>query len=229
MPGKFQHELLYRGPDLINKLAAFRVTLCGAGAIGSNLADNLARQGIGRLRVIDHDRVEEHNVSTQLYGEGDVGTWKVESLRNRIFRATGIEIEPTRKELTASNARQLLKESDLVIDAFDNTAARQAVQDHARLAAVPCLHVGLNAGYCEVIWDEQYRVPRDVAGDVCDYPLARNLVLLAVTIASESIIRMIGNGERLNWSGTLQDMVVRPLEPDAPRTMGAPEGDRSLG
>ena len=67
-----------------------------------------------------------------------------------------------------------------------------------------------------MVWDEQYRVPRDVAGDVCDYPLARNLVLLAVTIASESIVRMIGNGERLNWSGTLQDLSVRPLEAGTP-------------
>jgi molybdopterin/thiamine biosynthesis adenylyltransferase len=216
MPGKFHHESLFRGPDLLSRLATVRVTLCGAGAVGSNLADNLARQGVARLRVIDHDRVEEHNVSTQLYGESDVGTWKVEALRNRLFRATGIEIDAVRKELAPSNARQLLKESDLIIDAFDNAAARQAVQDHARAAATACMHVGLNAGYCEVIWDEQYRVPRDTPGDVCDYPLARNLVLLAVTIASETIIRMIGNGERLNWSGTLQDLSVRPLEPDVP-------------
>ena len=146
MSGKFHHESLYRGPDLFDKLAAFRVTLCGAGAVGSNLADNLARQGLGRLRVIDHDRVEEHNVSTQLYGESDIGAWKVESLRNRLFRATGIEIEPVRKQLTASNARQLLRDADLAIDAFDNAAARKAVQDHARAATVPCLHVGLNAG-----------------------------------------------------------------------------------
>ncbi len=214
MPGKFHHESLYRGPGLLTKLAALRVALCGAGAVGSNLADNLARQGVGRLRVIDNDRVEEHNVSTQLYGESDVGAWKVEALRNRLFRATGIEIDSMRKELTGSNARQLLRDSDLIIDAFDNAAARQAVQDQARAAGVPCLHVGLNAGYCEVIWDEQYRVPRDTPGDICDYPLARNLVLLAVTIASETIIRMIGNGERLNWSGTLQDLAVRPLEAD---------------
>jgi hypothetical protein len=69
-------------------------------AVGSNLADNLVRQGLTNLRAIDHDRVEEHNVSTQLYGESDVGVWKVEALRNRLFRATGIEIEPVRKELT---------------------------------------------------------------------------------------------------------------------------------
>src|SRR5688500_10350545 len=121
MAGKFHHEQLYRGADVLTKLSALRVTLCGAGAVGSNLADNLCRQGLANLRVIDHDRVEEHNVSTQLYGESEVGTWKVEALRNRLFRAAGVEVEAVRKELAAENAKQLLKSCDLVIDAFDNS------------------------------------------------------------------------------------------------------------
>ena len=210
MAGKFHHEQLYRGEDLLAKLAALRVTLCGAGAIGSNLADNLVRQGIAHLRAIDHDRVEEHNVSTQLYGESDVGTWKVEALRNRLFRATGVEIDAVRKELTAQNARQLLKDSDLIIDAFDNATSRQLVQDHCRRAApTPCLHVGLHADYCEIIWDERYQVPRDVAGgDVCDYPLARNLVLLSVVIASEALLRFVASGSRESLSATLGDLAV---------------------
>src|SRR5687768_17293797 len=180
MAGKFHHEQLYRGADVLTRLSALRVTLCGAGAVGSNLADNLARQGLANLRVIDHDRVEEHNVSTQVYGESEVGAWKVEALRNRLFRATGVEIDAVRKELTDQTAKQLLRESDLVIDAFDNAKSRQLVQDRCRAGNTPCLHIGLHADYCEVIWDEHYRVPRDVAGDVCDYPLARNLVLLSV-------------------------------------------------
>ena len=42
--------------------------MCGAGAVGSNLVDNLARQGAENLCVVDRDRVEEHNVSTQVWG-----------------------------------------------------------------------------------------------------------------------------------------------------------------
>src|SRR5437588_10661619 len=101
------HERLYRGADALARLAAVRVTLCGAGALGSHLADNLIRQGFGPLRVIDRDRVEEHNVSTQLYGESDVGAWKVEVLRNRLFRAAGVEVEALAKELTPRTARGL--------------------------------------------------------------------------------------------------------------------------
>ena len=212
MAGKFHHESIYRGPDLLAKLSRLRVTVCGVGAVGSNLADNLVRQGVSSLRAIDNDRVEEHNVSTQAYGETDVGVWKVEALRNRLFRVAGVEVALLRKELTAQNARQLLADVDLVVDAFDNSASRRLVQDTVRASGIPCLHVGLHADYAEVVWDEAYRVPQDVAGHVCDYPLARNIVLLAVVVASEAIFRFVSTGERDNFSATLTDFAVRSFE-----------------
>src|SRR5262245_64496060 len=121
MADKFHHEAIYRGADQIAKLQNQRLTICGAGALGSQLADNLARQGFQQLRVIDRDRVEEHNISTQLYGESDVGAWKVEILRQRLFRAVSIELEAIRKELTERTARSLLQGAGLVLDTFDNS------------------------------------------------------------------------------------------------------------
>ena len=212
MPDKFYHERLYRGPVALARLESVPITLCGAGALGSLLADNLARQGFRQWTVIDCDRIEEHNVGMQLYGEAEVGAWKVEALRSRLFRAVGVEIQAVSKELTARNARGLLKGSGIILDTFDNAAARRLVQDQARAESLPCLHAGLNAGYAEVIWDENYRVPRDVAGDVCDYPMARNLVLLAVAVASESLIRYVLDGAKTGWSVTLGDFAIRPLE-----------------
>jgi len=209
---KFHHEAIYRGGEQLAKLAEWHLTICGAGALGSHLADNLARQGFQHLRVIDRDRVEEHNVSTQLYGESDVGAWKVEVLRQRLFRATGIEIEAQRKELLDRTARTLLQDGGLIIDTFDNSASRRLVQEHCRALQLPCLHVGLYADYGEAIWDERYRVPQDVAGDVCDYPLARNLILLVVAVASEIIVRYTLGEERLDYSVTLRDFAVRSLE-----------------
>ena len=212
MAGKLLHEELYRGgADILAKLRDVQVVLCGAGAVGSNLADNLARQGFSKLRVIDHDRIEEHNVGTQLYGESEVGVWKVEALRNRLFRATGVEIDGVRKEMTAQNAQALLKGAGVVVDTFDNSAGRSLVQQAARALGAACLHVGLYEDYCEVLWDEGYRVPKDVAGDVCEYPLARNGVLLAVVIASETLMAFCLEGRRVQWSATLKDFAVKPV------------------
>jgi molybdopterin/thiamine biosynthesis adenylyltransferase len=216
MADKFHHEMLYRSAEGLAKLASVRLTLCGAGALGSHLADNLVRQGFGPLQVIDRDRVEEHNVSTQLYGTADVGGWKVEVLRNRLFRGAGVEIEAVAKELTERTARSLLKGAALVVDTFDNSASRRLVQEHCRAQSIPCLHVGLHADYGEIIWDESYRVPGDVAGAVCDYPLARNLILLVVAVASETLVRFALDGTRQNWSVTLADFAIRPLEAAKP-------------
>ena len=212
MADKFHHEAIYRGADSLAKIAEVKLTLCGAGALGSQLADNLARQGFRHLRVIDRDRVEEHNVSTQLYGESEIGAWKVEILKQRLFRATGIEIEAHRKDLTDRTAKSLLQDGGLVIDTFDNSASRRLVQERCRAVQLPCLHVGLYADYGEVIWDERYRVPQDVPGDVCDYPLARNLVLLMVAVASEILLRFVLERAQQDWSATLRDFAIRPLE-----------------
>jgi molybdopterin/thiamine biosynthesis adenylyltransferase len=212
MSRKFLHEAIYRGAEALDKLAVPQVTICGAGALGSHLADSLVRQGFKKLRVIDRDRIEEHNVSTQLYGVSEVGAWKVEALRNRLFRAVEVEIEPVQKELNDRNVKSLLKTSEIVIDTFDNSLARRLVQDYCRGAKVDCLHVGLFADYCEVIWDEQYRVPNDVPGDVCEYPLARNLVAIAVALASELLLRRVVYGEKRSYSGTLVDFAIREVE-----------------
>jgi molybdopterin/thiamine biosynthesis adenylyltransferase len=212
MAGKFHHEAIYRGADQLARLKAQRLTICGVGALGSHLAENLARQGFEEIRVIDRDRIEEHNVSTQIYSESDVGAWKVDVLRQRIFRATGIEVEAIRKELTDRTVRSLLQDGGLIVDTFDNSSSRRLVQEQCRALQLPCLHIGLYADYGEVIWDEHYRVPQDVAGDICDYPLARNLVLIVVALAAEMIVRFVLEGTRQDWSATLRDFAIRPLE-----------------
>ena len=104
----YLHESSYRGEDAIEELGRAKVTLCGAGALGSLLADNLVRQGVRRLTVIDDDRVEIHNVNTQLYGEGDVGAFKVNVLRTHLFRAAGVEITVNYRAQEAA-ARETLR------------------------------------------------------------------------------------------------------------------------
>jgi molybdopterin/thiamine biosynthesis adenylyltransferase len=209
MPGKFHHEQIYRGDAVMAKLATTQIVIAGVGALGSNLADTLARQGTNRLRLIDYDRVEEHNLGTQAYAQADIGHFKAEAMKKHLFRIAGVEAESVRKQLTGDNARTLLKDAGLLVDCFDNSASRQLLQAYARATGVPTIHAGLNADYGEVVWDESYRVPRDVAGDVCDYPLARNFVLLTVSTLAETILTWLTSGERKSWSLTLRDLAIR--------------------
>jgi len=219
MRDAFHHETLYRGAAALAKLGQLRLTVCGAGAVGSNLVHHLVRQGVRQVTVIDFDRVEAHNVGTQTYAESDVGAFKVDVLQAEVFRAVGVEITAVRQRLTERNVGKLLAGAAhslrsgqaLVIDGFDTQAARAVVTGHCRTMGIPCLHVGLSADYAEVIWNEDYRVPSDVTeagADVCDYPLARNLIQFAVALASEAVVRFVLEGQRQNYSFTLRDLRV---------------------
>lgn len=207
---KFAREEMYRGEDVLQKLQSVHITIAGAGTLGSNLADTLSRQGCGNLRLIDMDRVEEQNLGTQIYGAGDIGALKVEAAKNILFRNVETEVETFNKELKAQTIKRFLKGTHLVIDAFDNRASRQLLFDYCGENNLPCLHGGLFEGYGEVVWNDVYRVPNDVEGDVCDYPLARNLAMLVVSIMAEEVVNFLTHSDprMKSWSITLNDLKV---------------------
>ncbi|MDZ8078771.1 MAG: ThiF family adenylyltransferase [Nostoc sp. DcaGUA01] len=207
----FFHEQLYRSNAVMAKLKNYPVTICGAGALGANIAENLARSGFEKLMVIDRDRIDERNLSTQPYYRSDVGAFKAKILANNLYRAIGTKVDAKTKELTSANVNQLLQASQLIIDVFDNSVARQIVKDYADKFSIPCLHTGLAADYAEVIWNDVYRVPSEVNDDVCDYPLARNLVILTVAVACEAIVSFIATAEQRNFTITLKDLTVQSL------------------
>ena len=203
------HEVLYRGEEAMQRLAQVHLIACGAGALGSQVVDNLVRHGARHLTVIDRDRVEEHNIGTQVYDQNDIGAFKANVLQARCFRATGVEIDAAAKELTERNIAKYLRRADLVIDTFDNSASRRLVSEYCRAQSLPCLHLGVNADYGEVHWNEGYRVPGDVVeGNACDYPLARNLLLFVVALGSEAALRFLLDGKVENYSFTLGDLSI---------------------
>lgn len=209
----FYHERRYRSGSVMEKIRRLPVTVCGAGALGANLVENLARQGFGQLRVIDRDRVEERNLSTQPYYRSDVGAFKGKILGNALYRALGAALDVRAEELAAANAPGLLGGSAVVVDTFDNSGSRRAVRDWCEQSATPCLHVGLAGDYAEVIWNAIYRVPSPNQDDVCDYPLARNLVLLATAVATEALLAFAARGEERSYTITLADLAVSRFAP----------------
>ncbi len=186
------------------------IAVCGAGALGANIVENLARQGFAHIRSIDFDRIEERNLSTQPYYASDIGAFKAKILANSVYRALGVRVDARAEELTAASTAKLLGGVALVVDAFDNSASRQVVKDYCDNTGAACLHVGLASEYSEIIWNEIYRVPSDAGEDNCDYPLARNLVMMTVAVASEVIARFAATGERQSFTVTLGDFAVRP-------------------
>jgi molybdopterin/thiamine biosynthesis adenylyltransferase len=124
------------------------------------------------------------------------------------MRACGARVNAISTKLNDSNAKKLLRGLNVVVDTFDNSSSRAAVQEACSKLHIPCLHAGMSGMYSEVIWDPGYRVPSDANDDVCDYPLARNLAVITASIASESIIRWISSDDKENYMFTLGDMKI---------------------
>ena len=202
------HETIHRTKDAMSKLAACKFTVCGAGALGSHIVEGLARAGAKHIRVIDMDRVEERNLSTQPWMLSDVGSSKARILANAMYRAVGVEIDAQFTELKASNIKKLLRGSDVVVDVFDNSASRKLIAD---FCDGPCLHVGLASDFSELIWNDRYIVPSDKNDDVCDYPLARNLATITAGLACETLIRFAIDGSKRASSFTLGDLRVTEM------------------
>jgi hypothetical protein len=186
------------------------ITICGAGTLGGNLAETLARMGFAHLKLIDKDSVETRNLSTQPYNRAEVGAPKARTLANMLYRAVQAKIEPAVTELTPANSEDLLRGSVLVVDAFDNWAARSAVSQTVRALQLPCLHIGFSPDglYGSGLWEPYYKVSHDTSGDPCDYPLTRPLALVLTALAARSICDHFSKGQSNNFELTWNDLKI---------------------
>jgi molybdopterin/thiamine biosynthesis adenylyltransferase len=130
------------------RLAGLRVLVAGCG-MGSALAEALLRLGVRRLRLVDGDVVEVHNLNRQDFTAADVGRSKVEALRDRLLAIDpAAEVEALPVLVGPGNADTLVAGCDLVVDTIDflSLAGVVALHDAARTAGLPVLSA-LNIGF----------------------------------------------------------------------------------
>ena len=113
------------GLDLHKRFSSVTVAVCGLGGLGSNIAIALARAGIGRLLLIDFDRVDITNLHRQQYKANQIGRYKTEALAEILLEiAPYTEINTVTAKITEENFADLLKGADVVCEAFDNAEAK---------------------------------------------------------------------------------------------------------
>ena len=113
------------GKDLHGKFAAATVAVCGLGGLGSNIAIALARAGIGKLILIDFDRVDITNLHRQQYKANQIGLYKADALAENLSEiAPYTQVKSVTEKITEENFADLLKEADVVCEAFDNAEAK---------------------------------------------------------------------------------------------------------
>lgn len=121
------------------KLKQAHVLVIGAGGIGSPALQYLAGAGVGRITIVDDDRVDATNLHRQtLYRSDDIGMPKAEAAARALAALNPhVEVQALVRRIHASDAAMLVSGADVVLDGSDNFATRLAVADAALAARVP--------------------------------------------------------------------------------------------
>ncbi len=124
------------------KLKAAKVLIVGMGGLGCPAGLYLAAAGVGKIGLVDYDRVELSNLQRQvLYNSEDIGKFKVLCAKARLAQVNPhIEIQAYPEELTAANARTLISSYDIVLDGTDNFATRYLINDMCLELSKPMIY-----------------------------------------------------------------------------------------
>jgi adenylyltransferase/sulfurtransferase len=137
------------GEDGQAALRAARVAVVGSGALGCAILDQLARAGVGSLRIIDPDLPELSNLQRQvLIDEDDVAARRPKALAaaQKLARANSeVAVDPRVERLGDRNAAELLAGVDLVLDGTDNFAARHLINRTCVQSRTPWIFGGVLA------------------------------------------------------------------------------------
>lgn len=183
-------------------MAARRIVVCGVGALGSTAVQYL-RNVDAELRLVDFDRVESKNLSAQWFVKQSLGKNKAEAVRLQLANFYGVKAEAMGVRLGAHNATQLLVDSTLAVDCFDNADSRIALSEAARAAGVPLVHAALAADgtFGLVRWDARFIADReDAEGQAtCEGGEHLPMIGLVAAVLARTVQDFVVGGEQRDY------------------------------
>lgn len=199
------------GEEGQRKLLSSSVAVIGCGGLGSHIADNLVRAGVGRLKIADRDYVELINLQRQLlFDEHDVheSLPKAEAAARKLRAINSqVKIEPLVIDVTPDSVESIIGGVDLVLDGCDNFETRYLINDACVKHAIPWIYGGAVASYgmtMSVIPHEtpclrcifpEMPPPETLATCVTDGVLASIVAIIAALECSEALKLLTGRGK----------------------------------
>jgi molybdopterin/thiamine biosynthesis adenylyltransferase len=137
-------------PALVDAFSSCNVLVVGLGSVGSYMAEQLVRSGVGHLALVDHDLVEDANLSRTIYDRRDVGLSKARALERRLLNiAPDVNLDVFDgkfQNIHPKRLRELFSSADLVIAATDDPVAQAQINSCAQYSDKPAIHIGLYRG-----------------------------------------------------------------------------------
>ena len=214
------------------RLCAGSVVIMGCGALGSGIAHNLARAGVGRLRIVDRDRIELSNLARQvLYREEDVRL----ALPKAVAAAqlleeinSEIEVEPVVEDVSRRNVLRLMEGADVVADGSDNMDLRFLLNDACVKTGTPWVFgavAGASGMTMTVLPDSgpclrcvmEEKPPPDAVRTANDAGVLNTITGLVSAIESNEVLKILTGARQPNpdllrmdiWDLTFQRSVIR--------------------
>lgn len=130
-----------RGQEMLGQS---HVVVIGCGALGTVLATQLVRAGVGRVRIVDRDFIEYHNLQRQiLFDEDDVREQipKAKAAERRLRKVnSAVEVEGIVEDVNFTNVQRLVDGADLIVDGLDNLDTRYLLNDAALKTGIPWIY-----------------------------------------------------------------------------------------
>jgi len=139
-----------REAKIKKKLKESSVGIAGAGGLGSNAAVSLARAGIGRLIIVDFDKVEKSNLNRQYYFTNQIGKVKVKALKDNIKKINpSVKVDIHKEKLVKGSMEKHFKDVDVIIEALDSAEMKTAFVEEImhKLPKTPVIAASGVAGY----------------------------------------------------------------------------------
>jgi molybdopterin-synthase adenylyltransferase len=171
-PDRFSRQIRFApfGKEGQENLGAATAVVVGCGALGTVQASLLVRAGIGTIRLVDRDYVEENNLQRQvLFTEADAreGLPKAEAARRHLLEANSeVRIEAHIADLNPENADDLLSGAGAILDGTDNFETRYLINDFSVREGIPWIY-GAAVGSYGIVMPV---LPGDSACFRCVYP-----------------------------------------------------------
>jgi len=201
------------GEEGQERLKKTKVLVAGIGGLGSSAAIYLTAAGVGKIRMIDHDKVELSDLNRQiLHWDGDIGKEKVSSAKEKLERLNpDVQIESIKEKITEDNILGLVADYDIIVDGMDNFPTRYLLNKAALTKNIPFFH--------GAVYGFEGRVMTIIPGKTpclrCLYPKAPPpekfpVVGVAPAVigciqATEAIKYIIGTGELLTGNLLIYD------------------------
>lgn len=191
------------GIELQQKFSSATVAVCGLGGLGSNISVALARAGIGKLILIDFDKVDISNIHRQQYKINQIGMSKTEALRENLEEINPfVEIESKTVCIDENNITSLLKNADIVCEAFDDAECKAMLTNRV-LEKMPEKYIVAASGmaglgsaneiHTRKITSKFY-ICGDETSDVQDnLGLVSSRVMLCAAHQAHAVLRIIAN------------------------------------